>query len=318
MRPLQMATGPSARSTADHRAVGTTDHEDLLATLLAARDDDGGGASGMSDAEIRDQLLTFLFGGSETMANTLAWAVHLLAGHPDAERRLHAEVDSVLAGRDPAYQDIGQLPWTQRVITEAVRLYPTGWMFTRTTTKDTVLGGQAIPARTTVIYSPYLLHHRGDLFTEPKRFGPDRPQPARGAYIPFGAGARQCIGDAYALTGAVLTPAAIAARWRLIPAPGQPLRATVQTTLVPHPLPMRTALRSDARVQGPAVTPAALASRYQASIRTAERLIAKARTRPERPAVLAELVVEPDAMRTVGINGQPSNPGDPGQLAGAA
>lgn len=113
--------------------------------------------------------------GAETSAILLSWALHLLGGHPDIDQRHYAQIESVLGGGRPV--DIGVVPeltLTGQIITETLRLYPPGWMFTRMTSADCSLGGYPIPAGRTVIYSPYLIHRRPDLFPESDRFDPDR------------------------------------------------------------------------------------------------------------------------------------------------
>ncbi|MEV0253420.1 cytochrome P450 [Streptomyces sp. NPDC050732] len=217
------------------------DRGDLLSALLNARDEDG---SRLSDQEVHDQVMTLLLAGVETTASALTWAWHLLAGHPEVAARLHAEVDEVLDGRTPTYADIPRLKYTQRVFTETLRLYPPAWMFTRAVTEDTELGGHRLPAGTDVLISPYVIHRTPGLFADPETFEPDRWLPeraaevARGAYLPFGAGSRKCIGDVFGMTEATLALAALASRWRLLPMPGHEVRAHAGMSLTTGPLPM--------------------------------------------------------------------------------
>jgi cytochrome P450 len=225
----------------NHRRAGI-DHGDLLSMLLAARDDDG---QGLADSEIHDQVITFLLGGSETTSTALSWAWHLLGCHPDIQTRLHSEVDTVLNGRIAEYHDIPKLKLTARIITETLRLYPPAWMMTRLTTTDTELAGQHLPAGTIVVFSPYVLHHRTDLYPDPDRFNPDRwhddnahPLP-RGAFIPFAGGARKCIGDVFAKTETTLALASIATRWQLDPTPRTRVRPALRFILAPRSLRMR-------------------------------------------------------------------------------
>jgi cytochrome P450 len=207
------------------------------------------GSGEFSDDEIADQVVTLFLAGTESTASVLAWTLHVLGERPDLERRLHAEVDRVLSGRAPTYADVPALELTGHLITETLRVYPPGWVFTRVASVDTELGGQRVRAGTTVAFSPYLLHHRADLFAQPESYDPDRwvetqaPPPAQGMFVPFGAGARKCLGDTFAITEATLALAAIAARWRLRPVPGQPVRRVVDTTLRPKGLRMRVAER---------------------------------------------------------------------------
>ncbi|NEB74877.1 cytochrome P450 [Streptomyces sp. SID14478] len=218
------------------------DRGDLLSALLAARDEEGGGA--MSDQEVHDQVMTLLLAGVETTASALTWAWHLLAAHPEAEARLHAEVDEVLGGRTPAYADIPRLAYTQRVFTETLRLYPPAWMYTRMTTQPTELGGHPLPAGADVLISPYVIHRIPGLFARPEVFDPERWLPerakevSRDSYLPFGGGSRKCIGDVFGMTEATLALAALASRWRLRPVPGSTVRPRAEMSLTAGPLPM--------------------------------------------------------------------------------
>ncbi|WP_405166513.1 cytochrome P450 [Nocardia sp. NBC_01499] len=229
----------------ERRAAGV-DHGDLLSALIAARDSDG---SRLSDVEICDQVFTFFFAGTETTATTLAWALHLLACYPDVAERLHTELDTVLAGRSARHEDLPHLPLTGRIITETLRLRSPAWLVTRMVSEDTELGGHRLAAGTTVIYSPYLIHHRSDLYPDPERFDPDRWDPAtttpppRNAMVPFADGARKCIGDVFAVTETTLALASIAARWQLHSLPGSDTSPSLSITLQPKQLRMRATVR---------------------------------------------------------------------------
>jgi pentalenene oxygenase len=204
----------TGRLVDQHRRTGA-DHDSVLSLMLTAQDN---GDAGLTDAEIHDEVVQFFLAGVEATPALLSWTWFLLDHHPDVLARLHTEVDTVLAGRVARYDDLPRLELTGRVVTEALRLYPPGWLITRTTTAEADLGGHRIPADATVVYSPYLSGRRHGDFPEPGRFDPDRwraASPARGAFVPFGGGARRCVGDTFATTQAVLTVASIAARWRL-------------------------------------------------------------------------------------------------------
>ncbi|GAA3273328.1 cytochrome P450 [Streptomyces lavendulae] len=220
-----------------------TDHGDLLSMLLKARDHDG---HGLTDAEIHDQVLVFFAAGIDTTAATLAWALHLLAQQPTLQYQLHTETDTVLAGRTATWDDLPQLDLTRRIITETLRLYPPGWIFTRTTTTNTELGGRTLPAGTSIAVSPYITHRRADIYAAPYTFDPDRwlthdtpPHPRHG-YLPFGGGARKCIGETFGTTQATLALASIATRWHLQPHSNTPVHPKLRTTLVPRRTPLRT------------------------------------------------------------------------------
>jgi len=208
-----------------------------LKALLDARDPDTD--SVLSDAELTDNILILFLAGMETTASVAHSALNLLARNPEIEHALHTELDTVLAGRTAAYADLPNLELTGRVISETLRIYPPGWILTRTTTEDTELGGHRIPAGTTLACIPYLIQHRPDLFPDPDRFDPDRwlPQNAtnipRHAYLPFGAGARKCIGDRFGATEAALILATIASRWQLRPPANAHPGAHAATSLRP-------------------------------------------------------------------------------------
>jgi pentalenene oxygenase len=248
----------AVRDVIRNRRASGEDSGDLLSILLAARDPDAedtsAGGGRLTDTEVADQLVTFFVAGAESTATTVAWVMHLLANHPDIADRVHAEVDAVLAGAPASWEHLPKLKLTGRVVTEALRLYPPGWIVTRTVAADTSLGGHDLRAGTTVVYSPYLIHRRGDLYTDPERFDPDRwdeqhrPQPPRNAFIVFGGGARKCIGDEFGITEAVLSVATIAARWKLRGLPGQRVRPVASISLNPVGLRMRVTARAPQKV----------------------------------------------------------------------
>lgn len=241
------------RIAADRRKRRDADQgSDLLGALLSARDvapdaDATRSPAGLTESEVVDQVLTFFMAGTETTASALAWSLHLIAGHTEVEARLHRELDGVLGGRVPVVEDVPELRYTAKVITETLRLYPPGWFFTRSTAVDCELGGEQLPAGTTVAYSPYLIHRLPALYPDPARFDPDRwygpggglARPAaRGAFIPFAAGRRKCIGEDFAFAEAVLALATLARRWVLRPAPGAHVRPRVGATMAPRDLRM--------------------------------------------------------------------------------
>lgn len=220
------------------------DHEDFLSVVLAAeppaRPDQA-----LTDAEIHDQLLNFLGAAVDNSAANLAWALHLLAAHPDVEERLHAEVDTVLAGAPATLEHLPRLAVTARVITETQRLFPTPWVMLRTVTSDTLLGSHRLPAGTGLVLSPYLIHRRADLYERPERWDPARgTPPPRGAHIVYGAGARKCVGDRYATLETIVALATITSRWQLRPLTAAPPRTAVSSALRPRGLRMRAVPRA--------------------------------------------------------------------------
>ncbi|MEU1078026.1 MULTISPECIES: cytochrome P450 [unclassified Streptomyces] len=222
-----------------------TDHGDLLSTLLAA----GDRPDGLSRIEITEQVVTFFVSGVTSITSALAWTLHLLTRHPERAEQIYQEADQVLTGRSAAADDWPRLERTRRFVTETMRLYPPGWIFTRKVTEEAHLAGRTLPAGSTLAFSPYLLHHRPDLFPHPEQFDPDRFSPERTAhipphaYVPFGAGPRKCIGETFTLMQSTLALATIAARWRLHPIPGQRVRPAIRATLVPRKLHLRLETR---------------------------------------------------------------------------
>jgi cytochrome P450 len=224
---------------AERRAGGAvTDTGDLLSMLLLSRDESG---DRMSDAEVRDQLLTLFVAGHETTSNALMWAWFLLAQHPEQEARLHAEVDAVLGDRPPALADLPHLPYTLRVIKEAMRLYPPAWVLNvRRAAADTTLGPYPVRRGDRLWLSPFAMHRRPAFYPDPERFDPDRWTPEREralpkyAYMPFGGGPRVCIGNGFALMEAHLIVAAVTRRFRLRLQPGVKEDLNAQITLSNH------------------------------------------------------------------------------------
>jgi cytochrome P450 len=196
------------------------DSGDLLSMLIEARDEDG---SRMDDQQLRDEVLTFLLAGHETTALALSWAWHLLSQNSPEERKLHHELDHVLAGRTPAFSDLPSLPYAEAVIKESMRLYPPAWSVARTAIDDFDLRGYRIPAGANIVMSQWIMHRDPRFFSNPDKFDPDRWTPdalqklPRFAYFPFGAGPRQCIGASLAMMEAVLLLATIARTFQLCP-----------------------------------------------------------------------------------------------------
>ncbi len=224
------------RMIADHRASGV-DSGDLLSMLIRSRDDEDD--TSMSDEQLRDEVITIFLAGYETVANVLAWTWMLLAQNPQAEARLHAELDGVLAGRLPALEDLPQLHYTEMVIAESMRLYPPAWAMGRQATVDVNIGPYFLPAGTYFFFSQYLIQRDPEHFRDPLRFEPERFTPENKAgrskfvYFPFGAGSRQCIGESFAWMEATLALATLAQRWRLRLVPGQKLEVQPKITLRP-------------------------------------------------------------------------------------
>lgn len=221
----------------DERRASGADRGDLLSMLLLAQDEEGAGGS-MTDKQIRDEALTIFLAGHETTANALAWTWYLLSQNPEAEARLHAELDAVLdGGRLPTVEDLPQLRYTEMILAESMRLYPPAWVIGRLAIKDYAVDGYVAREGTLVLISQYVMHRDPRFFPEPLRFAPERFAPEakearpQYAYFPFGGGARRCIGEGFAWMEGTLIIAAIARRWRMRLVPGHAVVTHPRITL---------------------------------------------------------------------------------------
>jgi cytochrome P450 len=270
--------GPVGRIISERRAAAPPDQRqvpprDLLDVLLTARAADG---SLLTDAEIGDEVATFMLAGHETSANTLSWSLALLSAYPSARQQLEAELDAVLGDRDPDAGDADKLPWTRAVVAEAMRLYPPAWTIERNALADDEVAGVPVPARSLLAIPPYLVHRHPDFWPDPAGFDPrrflrddDAPgwpaghggtdhggtdhgngHPAtqarhRYSYIPFGGGRRACVGASFAELETVLVLATIARRYRLeLTMRGIPEPAANITLRPARGLPMRLLRRT--------------------------------------------------------------------------
>lgn len=231
-------------------AAGRTElPDDLLQALVAAVDDEGDGGS-LTRQEVRDELVTFLLAGHETTSHALAWTWLLLSRNPAQRDRLHAQLDGVLDGRAPGFDDLDALPLTERVLEESMRLYPPAFVLARRAVRDTEIGGYRVPEGAEVVIWSYWTHHDPRWFPAPDVFLPDRFTPEakaerpKLAYLPFGSGPRACIGAAFSLMEARLILATIARRFELELQPGHTVGVRPGVTLAPKGgLPMRLRLR---------------------------------------------------------------------------
>jgi cytochrome P450 len=205
------------RIIAERRASGK-DEGDLLSMLLAAQDEDG---SGMSDQQLRDEVMTLFLAGHETTALTLAWSWYLLGESPEAERKFHAELDEVLGDRDATFADLSRLKFTEQVVKESMRLYPPAYGLGREAIKDCEIGGYHVPPGTQVFMFQWATHRDARFFEDPLRFKPERwtaefeSHLHKYAYFPFGAGPRVCIGASFAIMEMILVLATIGKKFRL-------------------------------------------------------------------------------------------------------
>ena len=213
--------------------------DDLLSMLLQARDEDAASPADavMTDAQLRDEVITLFVAGYETTATALTWTGYLLGAHPEIQARLHQELDDTLAGRPANLDDLPNLPYTDRVVTEAMRLYPPIWTTGRMAFQDFDLGGWRIPAGA-ILTAPQLIVHRDPRwYDEPEQFRPDRWTPAfreslpRFAYFPFGGGPRVCIGEGFAAMEARLLLTTIAQSWQLTHDPQHQIRLLPRISL---------------------------------------------------------------------------------------
>jgi len=221
---------------------------DMLDLLITARDDEG---HALTETEIRDQVVTFIVAGHETVASALTWTFALLAENPEVMRLLQAEADAVLGGNAAQFADYQRLPYARAVIDETLRLYPPAWLITRNSLGDDSLGGYEVPEGSLIIMSPWLLHRHPGVWANPDRFDPQRfidGEIDRSAFIPFGAGPRQCIGRDFAYVEAVLLLSSLVAHFDLeYPAGQQRPPAVPLVTMRPaNGLHLRVSARSGA------------------------------------------------------------------------
>ncbi len=218
---------------------------DLLSQLLSAEAD--GGRERLSDVEVRDELMTLFFAGHETSASALTWAFLLLDEYPAVAADLRGELDTVLGGRLPEFTDLPRLPLLGRVVKETLRLYPPAWVFDRSPLHDLDLGGHRLPKGANVLLSPWVVHRDPAVWDAPAEFRPDRflgEAPTREAYLPFGDGPRQCIGNRFAETEIALVLATVLPRVDLSRVGSDPVHAEGDATLRPKGgLRMRVARR---------------------------------------------------------------------------
>jgi cytochrome P450 len=215
------------------------DEPDLLSMFLAARDDETG--AGMTDRQLRDEVVTMLLAGHETTSLALSWTYYLLSQHPGAAHSIEEEVDREIGSARPTFAHIERLTFTRRVLEESLRLYPPAWGFSRRALGDDEIGGYRIPKGSLVFLIPFVVHRRPKLWPDPDRFDPGRFAPEhestrpRFAYIPFGGGPRGCIGNQFAMLEAQLIVATIAQRYRIELVPDQDIRPEPLITLRPAP-----------------------------------------------------------------------------------
>ena len=204
------------RIISERRASGT-DEGDLLSMLLQAQDEDG---SQMSDAQLRDEVMTLFLAGHETTALALSWSWYLLANNPEAEKKFHAELDEVLGGRAPEVADLPKLKYTEMIAKESMRLYPPAYAVGREAIEETEIGGFRVPKNTQMFAFQWVTHRDPRFFERPNEFEPERwaadsiQNLPKYAYFPFGGGPRQCIGTYFSMMEVVLLLATIGQRFK--------------------------------------------------------------------------------------------------------
>lgn len=239
----------------EQRRLAGEDRGDLLSMLLLAQDTevDGGG---MTDEQLRDELMTIFLAGHETTANALTWTWYLLSQNPEAEARLHEEIDRVLAGRLPDFDDVAKLKYTEMVLAESMRLYPPAWALGRLAIEDFEIGGYVVPRKSLVLMSQYVMHRDPRYFAEPLKFDPERWTPEaresrpQFSYFPFGGGPRRCIGEGFAWMEGILLIATIAREWQMRLVPNHPVVLKPVITLRPKHGMRMTLIRRQAQEAG--------------------------------------------------------------------
>lgn len=222
----------------DDRKRSAIDNGDLLSLLLRSQNE-GGADKGMSDKQIHDEVLTLFLTAFDTTSIALTWTWYLLFRHPEVRARLHAELDTVLQGRTPVAEDVGQLKYTRMVMGESMRIYPPIYIIAREALNDFSIDKYRIPRGALMLMSPYLIHRDPRFYPEAEKFNPDAwesysyQENAKYQYFPFGAGPRSCIGQNYAWMEGVLVLATIAQRWQMQLVPGHPVRLQQRINLRP-------------------------------------------------------------------------------------
>jgi cytochrome P450 len=224
-------------------------HDDLLGMYMEMKDEETGET--MSDALLRDELVTLVLAGHETTANALTFVLYLLSQHPDVLRTLENEVSSVLGNRAPALSDLPKMPYTQQVIEEVMRLYPPAWCMERQAIDEDAVNGFRIPKGAIIGVAPWVTHRLPRLWPNPEGFDPSRfskeekEKRHKHAYLPFGSGPRTCIGNAFAMMEMQLILPMIVQRHRLDLVPGFRMELEPTITLRPkHGVPMTIASRA--------------------------------------------------------------------------
>lgn len=218
MRTLDAVVYRLIRERREERRRGTSTKSDLLGLLMEATEE--GSSQGMTDEQLRDEIITMIVAGHETTANLLTFAFYLLSEHPHVAEDLRAEASAVFGDRDPALEDVKALELSRAVLEETLRLYPPAWVFERQAIAPDVIGGYPIDRGVVVMLCPYVMHRHPGHWENPLAFDPSRFREAkttrhRYAYLPFGGGPRTCIGNQFAMMEAQIILSMIVQKTRL-------------------------------------------------------------------------------------------------------
>jgi cytochrome P450 len=229
-------------------AAGDDSKRDAVSLLLRAKDENG---AGMTDKQLRDEVVAIFLAGHETSASSLSWTFMMLSKHPSIERQVAEEIRTVLGDRDATQEGVARLTYTQRVFDEVLRLYPPFWRLTRAATEADTIDGVPIPAGAVLIMVPYFTHRLERIWENPEGFDPDRFLPERSAgrdrfaFVPFGAGPRQCVGESFAMLEVLIILSTVLRRLTLSLVPGQTVVFDPRLSLrSANPLWMRPSLRA--------------------------------------------------------------------------
>jgi cytochrome P450 len=219
----------------DERRRSADGGSDLVSILLQIKDETTG--EGLTNEQVRDEVIGFFIAGHETVSSALSWTWYLLSQNPESWRRLRTEVDDVLGGRTPTAEDVPKLEYTTRVLLESMRLYPPIFVLMRCAKEDDEVGGYHVPAGSNIVLCPYVTHRHPDFWDNPEGFDPERFTPERSegrprfAYFPFSGGPRGCIGFPFAMLELHLVLPRILQRFRLSLVPGYPVEPEAAISL---------------------------------------------------------------------------------------
>jgi len=218
---------------------------DITSAMLRLRNPETGERA-LSDEQVRDELLTLIAAGHETIGNGMAWAWYLVARHPEVEEGLQREADEIIGNGEITNDTVSHLCYARMVVAETLRLYPPVWVFPRRPMADYKIGEYTVPAGSYFQLSPYVTQRDPRYFADPEKFDPERwrgeenSRRASFTYFPFASGVHRCIGEGLSWTEGTVVLAAIARRWKLHVAPGQSIEKQALITLRPkHGIRMR-------------------------------------------------------------------------------